>query len=68
LRKLSPCVMSAAILATGAAVDHRHRVIAGPTQQFRDHGADFACAYDNDVFHAASPILIAIFDRGPCEW
>ena len=49
------------------AVDDRHRVIAGPAQQFRDHGSDFARTYDNDVFHVV-PVLSAIFDWKPCEW
>jgi hypothetical protein len=63
-RKLSSWVMSAAIQLVLRAVDDRHRIIAGSAQQLRDHGSDFPRADDNDVFHAAAPVLTNHFRRG----
>ncbi len=71
--------MSAAIFVIGhgrlepiqlllRAVDHGHGVVAASAEQFRDHGADFACAYDNDVFHVRLRVSAPIFIRTTFEW
>ena len=50
------------------AVHDRHGIVAGPAQQFRNHGSDLARADDNDVFHIKLPMMSAIVGRRPYEW
>ena len=49
-------------------IDDRDGIVAGPAQQFRNHGSNLARTYDNDVFHAASLKMAAILNWGPYEW
>jgi hypothetical protein len=45
------------------AIDHGDRIVAATAQKLRNHRADFARAYDNDVFHAASKVAAHFYLR-----